>query len=245
MTPLQVHSIHIAVLQKDLPRVRKLLHRKPTHVNLQDSKGATPLMLAALVGYPKLVTFLLEKRASWRMTDRRGYSASAYVRGPVAEQMRLRYRRLMRAPVSKSPKQRRDIFEHLSDHTGLKTQYRTETAGTLSFRRHGGSLSIFKLIAKVQVAGTLSQNTTAACIAAGNSIKPLMCAVSGWRTTTSPGVLDGEKYTQIVRDMATILDFDLPKHCYDTPGGGSFQENVGRFFAVRMSSGRENLETLD
>lgn len=232
MAPLQLHRIHLAVLQHDLPRVRRLLHRKASYIDLQDSKGATPLMLAAFIGSAKLVTFLLKKRASWQTTDRMGNSASDYVRGPFADQMRDCYKSYMRNSSTKSPRQRRDLEEHLRDDTALETQYRRTALGTLSFRRHGSSVSISKLIATVKFAGPLSDNTTAGCIAAGGSVKPLTCAVSGWTTTNLPGALNGAEYTDMVRNIAEILEFDLPRHCYDTPGGGTLGENIGRFHAV-------------
>jgi hypothetical protein len=45
--------------------------------------------------------------------------------------------------------------------------------------------------------------------------------VSGWTAISAPGILDGSKYTQMVRDISKILEFELSKHCYDTPGRGS------------------------
>lgn len=231
MAPLRLARIHIAVLQNDLLRVRALLHRKPSNVDLQDTKGATPLMLAALIRSPNLVTFLLGKGASWQITDKAGYNASDYARGLFADLYKPFIRR-----SAKSANQARQIYEHLSDGTVLKTQYRTKATGTLAFQRRGSSLRIFKLIAKHKVARPISNKAkaTAACIAAGNSLKPLMCAVSGWTAMVSPGVLDGARYIQVVRDIAKILAFDLARHCYDTPGGGSLQEDIGRYQAVRI-----------
>ena len=223
--------MHIAVLQNDLRRVRTLLHRKKSNVNQPDNRGATPLMLAALIGSPKMVTYLLEKGASWRLQDDSGFNASDYVDGDYSEKMTARYKGLVR-PSAKSIRQQKQIKNHLDDTTALDTQYGTKPRGTLVFQRQGRSLKISKLIAKVSVAGPISQNSTTAYIASGDTIKPLMCAVSGWTAFTSPGVLDGAKYTQVVREIAKLLEFDLPKHCYDTPGGGSLDQNVGRFNAV-------------
>ncbi|OIW34132.1 hypothetical protein CONLIGDRAFT_667319 [Coniochaeta ligniaria NRRL 30616] len=233
MTRLRLDRIHEAVLDNDLPRVRKLLHRKPSDVDKQDRRGATPLILAALMRSPKMVTFLLEKRARWEITDRAGHTASDYIQDPFAEEMRHRYKRFMRAHRPKSPKQKRAIQDHLNDVPALTTQYRTKAAGTLCFHRRNNSLRIHKLIAKVKFAGPIKNNTTAACIAAGNTIRPLKCAVSGWSrgVRNDDLVLDGAKYTEVVREMSRILDFDLPRHCYDTPGGGSLGKNVGRFYA--------------
>jgi hypothetical protein len=232
---MALNSIHKAVLHNDLHRVRRLLHLKKRGVDVQDTRGATPLMLACLMGSPKMVTLLLEKGASWAMKDMAGYSAVDYVRGHHADTMGATYRRFMRRSPPKSNRQRRLLRQHLKHVDVLKTQYRTPATGTLSFGRHGNTLRIHKLIAKVDVAGAMSQNTTTACIAAGNSLKPIMCAVSGWTATSTPGVLNGSKYTQLVRDMAAVLGFDLPRHCYDTPGGGSLPENVGRFNAVSLA----------
>ncbi|KAB5570877.1 hypothetical protein GE09DRAFT_1218289 [Coniochaeta sp. 2T2.1] len=210
MAKSKLDRIHLAVLHNELPRVRALLRRKRSRIDLADNRGATPLMLAALMGMPKMVTFLLEKGASWQLVDQSGHVASDYVLGHVAEQMKTR------------------------DRTALKTQYRTKPAGTLKFQRCGTSLSFSKLIAKVKLTCPIWQNRTAACITPGDSLRPKICAVSGWASTSSDGLLDGEKYTQIVRDMAEMLGIDLKKHCYDTPGGGSPEEregNVGRFNA--------------
>ncbi|KAB5557850.1 hypothetical protein GE09DRAFT_1220997 [Coniochaeta sp. 2T2.1] len=234
MARTQLDQIHIAVLRNELPRVRALLRRKRSRIDLADNKGATPLMLAALMGMPKMVTFLLKKGASWQLADRNGHVACDYVLGTTAEHMKIRYKGLMKTHAAKSLRQRRAIYEHLTDRAALKTQYRTKPAGTLKFQRRGTSLGVSKLIAKVKLAGAISQNRTAACITPGDSLRPKICAVSGWASTSSDGLLDGEKYTQIVRDMAEILGIDLKKHCYDTPGGGSPEEregNVGRFNA--------------
>jgi hypothetical protein len=189
-------------------------------------------MLAAMIGSTKLVTFLLEKRASWDMKDKSGSLAVDYVEGPFAEEMRVMYKRLTKRNSSRSVRQKQQIKLHLSNTSVLKTQYRTDPTGTLLFQRHGSSLKVSKLIAKVDAAISISQNATAACIAPGTAVKPWKCAVSGWSAASSRGVLDGAKYTQVVRDMAEILDVDLPRHCYDTPGGGSLEQNVGRFYAV-------------
>lgn len=191
-------------------------------------------MLAALTRSHKMVTFLLEKRCSWDLIDREGHTASDYVQGPVAEHMRSRYKRFMRRPFVKSATQTRDLHEHIKDVPSLMTQYRNRPTGTLAFRRHGTSLSIFKLIEKVKTASPISTNATCACIAAKDTTRPLKCAVSGWTaTSTRPGgVLDGAAYTQIVREMAEILGFSLPQHAYDTPGIGSSEQNNGRFNAV-------------
>lgn len=233
MSNLHLRAIHIAVLQNDLVRVRTLLlHRKKSSLNQRDNKGATPLMLAALIASPKIVTLLLEKGASWELQDESGCVAYDYVDGAFAEVMRARYKRLTKRSTAGRGKQKRQIQMHLNDIPALKTQYRTKAAGTLMFERHGSSLRIAKLIGKVTVAGRIAHNTTAACIAAGGTIKPLQCAVSGWTPVDSPGVLNAATYTQVVRDIAKILEFDLPKHCYDTPGGGSLEENIGRFYAV-------------
>ena len=235
MVKSHLDHIHVAVLHNELPRVRALLRRKRSRIDLADKKGATPLMLAALMGMPKMVTFLLEKGASWQLADRAGHVASDYVLGPIAEKMKTRYRGLMRRPSAKSLRQRRAIHEHLTDRTALKTQYRSKRDGTLKFERHGNSLSVSKLIAKVKLPGPISQNRTAACITPGDSLNPKICAVSGWTSTDIDGLLNDEEYTEVVREMADIFGIDLPKHCYDTPGGGSPDEmegNVGRFSAV-------------
>lgn len=232
MAPIHLSAIHLAVLKNDILRVRKLLRRKRSNLDLQDSRGATALMLAALIRSHEMVTFLLEKRCSWDLIDREGHTASDYVQGPVAEHLRSRYMRFMRRPGVKSATQTRDLHEHLKDIPSLMTQYRNRPTGTLAFRRHGTSLSIFKLVEKVKAASPISTNATCACIAAKDTTRPLKCAVSGWRATSTPGgVLDGAAYTQIVREMAEILEFSLPQHAYDTPGIGSSEQNNGRFNA--------------
>jgi hypothetical protein len=232
MAPSRLPLIHIIILHNDLPRLRKLLHRKKTSVDLQDHRGATPLMLAAMIGSPELVTLLLERKASWHIADKSASLASDYVEGPFADRVRSLYQPFTRRQYSGSARQKEHIQKHLANTSALKTQYRTKSTGTLVFQRHGSMLKISKLIAKVDVARPISQNTTAACIAPGTTVKPQMCAVSGWKALGSSRVLDGSKYTQVVRNMARILDFDLTKHCYDTPGGGFSEQNIGRFNAV-------------
>jgi hypothetical protein len=193
-------------------------------------------MLAAMIGSTKLVTFLLEKQASWHMKDKSGSLAVDYVEGQFAEEMRARYKRPTSRNPSKSARQKQQIKQHLSNTSALKTQYRTDPTGTLIFQRHGSSLKVSKLIAKVDTAIPISQNATAACIGPGTAVKPEKCAISGWSAAGSRGVLDGAKYMQVVRDMAKILDIDLPKHFYDTPGSSSLEPNVGRFYAVYLIS---------
>lgn len=138
-------------------------------------------MLAAMIRSAKLVTFLLQKGALWHIKDRHGYTAVKYTKGRYADRMRLRYRKFIKRGTTKDTTRQRDVYTYLKDPSLLHTQYRTKPAGTLSFQRHGRSLRIFKLIKKVKLAGKITQNTTSACIAPGNTTKPQMCAVSGSR----------------------------------------------------------------
>ncbi|OIW23200.1 hypothetical protein CONLIGDRAFT_649997 [Coniochaeta ligniaria NRRL 30616] len=75
------------------------------------------------------------------------------------------------------------------------------------------SLRIFKLIKKVKLVGKITRQTTSACIAPGITTRPQMSAV--------------------VRDIAKLLGFNLPKHCYDSPrhDPAPGPHNEGRYHA--------------
>jgi ankyrin repeat protein len=123
MAPVQVQNIHIAVLYNKMPPVQKLLRRKRRSVNETDSRGATPLMLAAMMGNPWMVTFLLRKGASWWTKDKAGYAASDYVKGAFADDVRKAYRKWICTTPSKAVKQRNEIQQHLTDIKASKTKY--------------------------------------------------------------------------------------------------------------------------
>jgi hypothetical protein len=230
-------TVHEAVLQNDLKRIRHILRRdKKASVDKQDDyQGATPLMLAALIGSAKLVKYLLHKGASWHIQDRDGKVAADYAQGSHAEKMRRRsvYRGLMRK--STSTKRFTHLVQHLQNSPALQTQYMTKPAGTLAFERHGKSLSVFKLIAKVRFPSPVGKNTTSACICPGDTVQPVMCAVSGWSNVITPGLVNGGKYMLLVREMAELFRVDLPASCYDNPSGepNPGPHNTGRVQAVR------------
>jgi ankyrin repeat protein len=203
MPYLRLHGIHKAVLRNDLDRVRTFLRHKKSRIDVRDGYGSTPLMLAAMIGSPKLVTFLLERRASWKIRDCEGHAAFDYVQGPFAALAKDRYKVYTRLSPAKSSRARWQLAQHLGDLPALKTQYGSAASGTLFFQRVGRSLHISKLIAKVNVSRPISRNTTTACIAVGDTVKPTMCAIGGWTCSSSPGVLDGQKYTQLVRDITS------------------------------------------
>jgi len=231
----RLRRLYRAVLQNDLELTRKLEHRQRSLIDLRDSyHGATPLMLATLIGSAKLVTLLLEKGALWDIPDRHGAVALKYSQGRYTDNMRNRYRRLTRSDAGKSLQQRAEIYKHLKGESSLHTQYRTQPVANLSFQRYGTTLKISKLITKVEMVRRIGRTQTCACIAPGNAARPEMCAVSGWVAINSPGLVNGEKYTRMVRDMAKILQVDLPAHCYDSPRYDPARgpRNRGRFYAV-------------
>lgn len=114
-------------------------------------------------------------------------------------------------------------------------RYRTKPANSLAFERHGKSMRVLKLIAKIKFPEPLRKNTTSACICPGNTVKPEMCAVSGWSDFTTLGLLNGRKYVPLVRQIANLLKVELPASCYDNPANdpNPGSHNSGRVQAVR------------
>lgn len=227
-------TIHEAVLQSDVRRVKRILRREPSVINNQDkTHGATPLMLAALGGSVKIVQYLLRKGASWSVRDLDGKVAAEYAEGGHAQKMRHVYRKAGTFQKSTRLKQ---VNRHLEGSQALLMQYRTKPVGTLAFERHGKSLRVFKLIAKVKFPAPVGKNTTSACICPGNSVLPDMCAVSGWTYINTPGLVNGGKYMPLVREMAGMFKVDLPASCYDNPSNESHPgpHNTGRVQAVRI-----------
>jgi hypothetical protein len=53
------------------------------------------------------------------------------------------------------------------------------------------------------VAGPISDNRTAAYILAANSVKPLICAASGWIAIDPPGDINGVDYIKAMHDIGT------------------------------------------
>lgn len=63
-----------------------------------------------------------------------------------------------------------------------------------------------------------------------------MVSMSGWRArrTKDRRVLDGAKYTQLVRDASEIMGFHLPADRWDYGGQAPREEDKGRFAACHI-----------
>ena len=58
----------------------KILVENGANINAQDSRGCTALMRAAYIGFPELVTFLIDNGADKALKDYSGNMAIHYVR---------------------------------------------------------------------------------------------------------------------------------------------------------------------
>ncbi|CAK7222108.1 hypothetical protein SCUCBS95973_004729 [Sporothrix curviconia] len=79
-----------------------------------------------------------------------------------------------------------------------------------------------------------SIQATPACIIAAGQKKPLKICTSGWRkiTETNRLMLDGERWTELVRSFADKVGFHLHHSIRDTPKvNGRVPANDGRYFA--------------
>jgi len=69
-------QIHIAVKENDLGKVREYVMQGG--IELKDSNGFTPLMLASYFGYTSIVAYLLEQDANVDQRDNKGWTALMY-----------------------------------------------------------------------------------------------------------------------------------------------------------------------
>lgn len=194
---MRTPPLHTAVLANDLRLTKTMIRRDRVEVDKRDCYGATPLMLAALMGNPAIVAYLPEKGAAWDMRDDWGVTVIQYAQGSFAETLGTRYRRPTNRRPSTSAAQRAHIARHLLSTDALRTQYRTKRSGTVFFHRAGSFLRVSKLITTVRLGRRITRDSTAGYIACGNSLKPVMCAVSGWTPDRAAGLLDGNSYTAI------------------------------------------------
>ena len=69
-------QIHVAVKKNDLDKVREYVMQGD--IELKDSNGFTPLMLASYYGYTPIVKYLLEQGAKVDQRDNKGGTALIY-----------------------------------------------------------------------------------------------------------------------------------------------------------------------
>ena len=104
------------------------------------------------------------------------------------------------------------------------------------WKDRGRSIVVMNEIASAEtgIPGTSTVQATPACIITTGSRKPLKICTSGWRKSTGPGStnLNGEQWTQLVRDFAKTVDFQLTLSIRDSPKSSErIPENDGRYDA--------------
>lgn len=185
-------------------------------MNLQNAVGATPLMLASLYGHLRIVKALIARKASLDIRDKRGRVAADYARrGRYAKsQFRLYRKRFPRhATGAEFRRNKEQIFELLTNPSALQAISGEQKFGQPVFYKSGKTLILLKPLAKIHY-GRQFGNSAVASIASGKGLKPEMFAVSGWSSpgTNTPGVLDNERYTQLVREAIGILGSRVRRH---------------------------------
>lgn len=89
-------ALHIAVLNNDYDRVRKVVSEREHGVDERTANGTTALMLAALYGRNKIFSFLARKKASPNKKDSQGNNALDYVKSqsPFIQDLSRSYKRI-------------------------------------------------------------------------------------------------------------------------------------------------------
>lgn len=101
--------------------------------------------------------------------------------------------------------------------------------------KHRGRLMILQADKSFKIAKQGLERATTGFIVSATQPGVKFSAVSGWQPNKTRGVdvLDNTKYTQLVRDVAQLLGFQLGKSFRDR-NGHAFPEDQGRFFASHV-----------
>ncbi|KAK0711684.1 hypothetical protein B0H67DRAFT_493126 [Lasiosphaeris hirsuta] len=231
-------ALHQAVLRNDPRQVRVIVNSAGTNIDAHDTNGATPLMLAVLMGRYEISRYLLRKNASLEARDDGGHSTLSYARDSAftrrrvvdyenlgyrmsrnGQKDRLRLRRLLRRPEAIRASQERGNHP-LSSAYIFRNGRRLEILQTISLAFPGRNL----------------KDATSGFIASTAVPGIRMTAVSGWKAdaTGDPNVLHNGTYTARAKNVAEVLGFRLPHNFRDNGAQPVLPEHKGRFFCSHV-----------
>lgn len=236
---LNLDEIHIAILRADQEALWRLVQRKDK-IEKKTAHGSTPLMLAALMGRTAFVVNLLMCKADFRITDNRGRTARDYARSDAAATELVNMYEGLGYPVglARSTAAKTDLLALFREPEALRSVYRR---GDHHFSRSyvyqlSRSFFVFPSTKPIDVGERIGPSTVGFISAYGETTIEKV-AISGFGPTetnrASPLILDKEKYTEMVRETCTYLDFLLPGSQNDNGGNAALLEHKGRYHACQ------------
>ncbi|KAL0473955.1 hypothetical protein QR685DRAFT_595596 [Neurospora intermedia] len=238
---LGLRTIHEAILEGDLKRVKRILHQDKSAVNTQTIRDqVTPLHLAVLNGSLATVKLLLLRKASFSIKDKKGYTARQYARSATIRAKKLKqYERLGWQPAKRRNRKARCISTIFREPEALRAilSANEHPLSGSTILTDGKKLTILQKVVTTSLTFPV-QNSTCGFIASYISAVPQMMAVSGWKgegRSTTQGVLPNETMTALVRYACNIMGFRLYMQPYDCPGASVVPpEHVGRYMASHI-----------
>jgi hypothetical protein len=206
-------------------KVVEYLLEERSDVNVVDAKGRTPLMEAALWGFPGIVKMLLRAGSDKSLRDRRGMTAA-----DLAEESE----RHDRERHERSLKYSEDPFIKKRDRTLIRALLEHQTATSLPKPLHASDL-IDAYFYKSSVAGTISLvmpkrgmktstlKKTTAILLRGDAFPPV-AAVSGWTGPISGDFRSPDAEFETLNEgywalesmqMAKNIGFSFKPHYFD------------------------------
>ncbi|KAK3997342.1 hypothetical protein QBC44DRAFT_93195 [Cladorrhinum sp. PSN332] len=244
-------ELHIAILEVNIREIKNILKSDSCKEQLQfrDVSGSTPLMTAVIVGRHDIVRLLLNKRASTRTKDSRGHTALDHTRPTYFVKHKLNIYAAMGFRLSKpNEREKRRISETLRYPAALWScrHIGTHPLSHSVIFKHGAKLEVLNAMGRMKPSVFTPAKKDADLIAATsgfitsqavkNPVVIQQAAISGWvpNQGRGPKVLDNEKYTQMVRDVARLWGFKLQKSMRDNGGFEPLPEHRGRFAACHI-----------
>ncbi|EGO57390.1 hypothetical protein NEUTE1DRAFT_100309 [Neurospora tetrasperma FGSC 2508] len=177
---LGLRTIHEAILEGDLKRVKRILHQDKSAVNTQTIRDqVTPLHLAVLNGSLATVKLLLLQKASFSIKDKKGYTARQYARSATIRAKKLKqYERLGWQPAKRRNRKARFISTIFREPEALRAILSTNDhplSGS-TILTDGKKLTILQKVVTTSLTFPV-QNSTCGFIASYMSAVPQMMAL--------------------------------------------------------------------
>ncbi|KAK3301637.1 uncharacterized protein B0T15DRAFT_405018 [Chaetomium strumarium] len=239
---LGLTDLHVAVIRGNVRRVLDILRSEDKRelIEARDLNGATPLMTAVLTGQLKIARLLLRNGASTRATDRKGRTALNYARTAWFEGDMAVYRRLGLPPLSpeKRGRRRRKIAEILRYPAALASCRLggRHPCSRAVFYKNGDKRKVFQPDMHIRHGKEKCARSTVGFIVSATNPDVKTAAISGWQENIKRdrNVLSNAKYTQLVKDLAEILDFNLQPNVRLDNQGKYVPEYTGRGQATHV-----------
>ncbi|KAK4169295.1 hypothetical protein QBC43DRAFT_59962 [Cladorrhinum sp. PSN259] len=239
-------DLHIDILEDKISDVKRILTSDSCKDQLQfrDFSRTTPLMTAVLVGRFEVVCRLLSKGASTRVKDIFDNVALDYARSTPFVKWKLNsYAKLGFRLPEVSHRERRRISEtlrypaalwscrHIGSHV-LSRSYIFKDSNKLRILNASKSSVFYP--GKKDADLIVATSGFIASVVKDSSIE--QAAISGWMPNKGRGtkVLDNERYTQLVRDIACLWGIKLQKSMRDNGSFAPLPEHRGRFAACHI-----------